>query len=439
MTKIRITVGIICIIGIALLAWSTASSLGKVDYNALGKAEYEKGNYEKAIEYFTSAIEKDPTNADAYWNRGNTYATEDVFFHHYFKLPGQRTYAEAGHPEMDEAFQKAVSDFRKAMELDPGYAPLSHLGLGNAYYLYYDYYDDMLNKAVLEYENALQGLDQIKAKLGEEGVAMVYTNLARTYLKMCELDKAYGNYKKAIEISPIDTALEHLVPVCIELGKYEEAYEVASRYIEMSREAGSEELDLALMPGAVAAYHLGKYDEALDYINEVIDTFPESAYVAEAYRFRAMIRRQEGREVEARKDLEEAIRICSDIISNPEVPADIPGAYYERGLCYFDLEEYKKALRDFRYLVEHPEIADREVAHENYYIEGYVALACTYSQLGRNEEARGTFEEALEKLDTDPELKGWRKYIRDDVKELLKRVERGEVVPIPLMYEVLGK
>ena len=435
MSKARIVIGIICIIGIALLAWSTASSLGRVDYNALGKSEYEKGNYEKAIEYFTKAIENDPTNADAYWNRGNTYATEDVFFHHYFKLPGQETYAEAGHPEMDEAFRKAVSDFRKAMELDPGYAPLSHFGLGNAYYLYYDYYDDMLNKAVPEYENALGGLDQIKAKLGEEGVAMVYANLARTYLKMCELGEAYENYKKAVEISPVDTALEHLVPTCLELGKYEEAYEVASEYIKMSREAGSEELDLALMPGALAAYHLEKFDEALSYINEVIKTFPDSAYVAEAHRLRAMIRQGK----EAKEDLEEAIRICSDIISNPEVPADIPGAYYERGLCCFDLKEYEKALRDFRYLVEHPEIADREVAHENYYIEGYVALACTYSQLSRNEEARGTFEEALEKLDTDPELKGWRKYIRDDVKELLKRVERGEVVPIPLMYEALGK
>lgn len=435
----RIIAGILCLVGIALLAWSAAWSLSKVDYCALGKAEYEKGNYEKAIEYFTKAIEKDPTNADAYWNRGNTYATEDVFFHHYFKLPGQKTYAEAGHPEMDEAFRKAVSDFRKAMELDPSYAPLSHFGLGNAYYLYYDYYDDMLNKAIPEYEKALRGLDQIRAKLGEEGAAMVYTNLARTYLKMCELDKAYENYKKAIEISPIDTALEHLVPVCIELGKYEEAYEIAKRYIKMSREAGSEELDLALMPGAIAAYHLGKYDEALDYINEVIRTFPESAYLAEAHRFRAMILREKGREEEARRDLEKAIGICSDIISNPEVPADIPGAYYERGLCRFDLGEYEKAIEDFRYLIEHPEESNREVAHENYYIEGYIALACACSQLGRHEEARKTLEEALEKLDTDPELKGWRKYIRDDVVELLERARRGEVLPIPLMYKALGK
>jgi len=40
--KVRVAIGVICVIGIVLLGWWTASSLGKVDYNALAKAEYEK-------------------------------------------------------------------------------------------------------------------------------------------------------------------------------------------------------------------------------------------------------------------------------------------------------------------------------------------------------------------------------------------------------------
>ena len=47
----------------------------------------------------------------------------------------------------------------------------------------------------------------------------------------------------------------------------------------------SEEYDLALMPGMMAAYHLGKYDEAATYGREIIDGFPDSDYVAEAHRF----------------------------------------------------------------------------------------------------------------------------------------------------------
>ena len=436
--KVRVAIGVICIIGIALLGWWTASSLGKVDYNALAKAEYEKGNYDKAIELFTKAIGQNPSNADAYWNRGNTYAHEDSYFHHYNKLPGQ-TYAEAGLEDEEKAFQNAVADFKKAMELDPSYAPLAHFGLGNAYYLYYDSYEDRASRVIPEYEEALRGADQIEARLGKEGVAMVYANLGRTYLAMSELEKAYESYKKALEIAPIDTALEHLVPVCIELGKYKEAYDIASKYIKMSREAGSEELDLALMPGALAAYHLEKFDEALDYINEVIETFPDSAYVAEAHRLRAMIYRAKGKEGKAKEDLEEAVKICSEIISNPEVPADIPGAYYERGLDYFDLEEYEKATEDFKYLVEHPEVADREIAHENYYLEGHIALACTLSQLGKNEEAKGVLQKTLKILKEDPELQGWNKYVRKDVEGLLGKVEKGETIPIPMMYEALGK
>ena len=77
--------------------------------------------------------------------------------------------------------------------------------------------------------------------------------------------------------------MEHQAPVCVELGRYDEAYRIATRYINMAGD--SEEYDLALMPGMMAAYHLGKYDEAATYGREIIDGFPDSDYVAEAHRF----------------------------------------------------------------------------------------------------------------------------------------------------------
>ncbi|NIA09120.1 MAG: hypothetical protein GWP10_05045, partial [Nitrospiraceae bacterium] len=98
-----------------------------------------------------------------------------------------------------------------------------------------------------------------------------------------------------------------------------------------------------------------------------------------------------------------------------------------------------KALEDFKYLVENPKVTDREVAHENYYLEGYVALSCTLSQLGRNGEAKGTLQEALNQLKKDPELQGWNRYKRRDVEGLLNRLEKGGAIPIPMMYQALGK
>jgi tetratricopeptide (TPR) repeat protein len=53
---------------LAMLGWSIHSTLAKQDYNALGVAAYEEGNYDKAIAYYTKAIEQDPENIDAYYN-----------------------------------------------------------------------------------------------------------------------------------------------------------------------------------------------------------------------------------------------------------------------------------------------------------------------------------------------------------------------------------
>jgi tetratricopeptide (TPR) repeat protein len=158
--KPRIIIGVICIIAIGLLAWSMVSTLAKTDYNALGLTEYEAGNYEKAIEYYTKAIEQDPKSVDAYYNRGIAYCE---FFHHYDKLPGQ-TYIEAGLIDEEEAFQEAIADFNKALELGPNYA-LAHFGKGNAYYLYVDSYTDRATEVIPEYEKALEHKDWIEVFL----------------------------------------------------------------------------------------------------------------------------------------------------------------------------------------------------------------------------------------------------------------------------------
>jgi len=433
-TKVRLIIAVVCIIGLAMLGWSIHSTLAKQDYNALGVAAYDEGNYDKAIEHFTKAIELDPANVDAYYNRGICY-TEGERFHHYDKLP-QQTYIEAGLEDEEKAYQSAMADFNKALELDPNYA-LAYFGKGNAYYLYVDSYADRTTKVIPEYEKALEHKDWILDKVGVEGVATIYTNLGRTYFAMCEMDKAYENYKKALDLAPIDTALEHQAPVCIELGKYAEAYELATEYIDMAE--GSEEFDLALMPGMMAAYHLEKYDEAIEYGNEIVATFPDSGYVAGAYRFLAKIYKEKGNEAQAREHIDAAINVCTDIISSEETGvAEIPGAYYERGLAYFDIGEYQEAISDFKYLVDHPEIANREIAHENYYFEGYIGLACAYSQIGKNDEAKQVLQNVLSLLEK-PDFRGYKKYRKDGVEALLNKISAGEAIPIPMMYQIIGK
>ena len=432
-------VGAVCIIGLIIALGAAAYTLVTgsqyMHYYNLGEEAQEAGDYDKAIEYYNRAIELNPGFVDAYYNRGACYAT-DSFFHHYDKLPGQ-TYIEAGLTDEQEAFDNAMADFNKVLELDPNYA-LAHFGKGNALYLYVDSYTDRATKVIPEYEKALESKDWIRNKAGVEGVAAVYTNMGRTYLAMGEIEKAYESYKKALDLARIDTALEHQAPVCIELGKYDEAYSLATEYISMAE--GSEEQDLALMPGMIAAYQLGKYDEAIKYGNEIIESFPDSGYVAEAHRFLAKIYREQGKDKEAREHIDAAINVCTDMIESEETAvADIPGAYYERGLAYFDLGEYDKAIKDFKYLVEHPEIANREIAHENYWLEGNIGLACACSQVGNNSEAKDVLTRLLNRLDSDPNLQGWKRYREGDIKTLLNEINAGKSISIPMMYEILGK
>jgi len=157
--KVRLIIAIICVVGLAALGWSIHSTITKQDYNALGNTAYNDGNYDKALEYYTRAIESDPANVDAYYNRGSCYATEH-FFHHYDKLPGQ-TYTEAGLGDEEEAYQSAMADFNKTLALDPNYA-LAYFGKGNAYYLYVDSYADRATKVIPEYEKALEHKDWIR-------------------------------------------------------------------------------------------------------------------------------------------------------------------------------------------------------------------------------------------------------------------------------------
>ena len=432
MAKTRTIIGIACIIGIVILGISAYVSLSvkseAVHYNELGIKAMEEGDYDKAIEYFTKAIELDPNFAEAYYNRGNAYGNEEQF-HRYFKLPGQ-TFAQAGFPEMQEKFEKAVSDFKKCMKVDPSYSPLAHFGLGNVYFLYYCGYKNRAEYVIPEYEKALEGKDFILEKAGKEGLAAVYANLARTYLAMAELEKAKEYYEKSIEIYPIDTAYEHLIWVYIEFGNFEDAYKVAQEYLKYEEW----EADLGLMPTVIAAYHLGNYEVAKKCAEEIVKKFPESAYLAEAHRFLALIYMKEGKTDEVKKELEKDIEICTEVINNPETIADVPGAYYERGLAYYYLGNYTKSIEDFKWLIDNPKYSKREVAHENYYLEGHINLACVYSKIGEFENAKGVLKKILDELDKDVDFTGWKKYVKDDVEEILSKIEAGKEVEIPSIF-----
>ena len=173
-------------------------------YYHRGNTLYEKGDYEKAIEAYNTAIILNPTFSEAYFNRG--------LCHYNLKN-----------------FDKGIADYAKSAELDPK-NPVIYNNRGDAYYR-----KQQFNEAIEDYERALalnpkylkafynRGLAyaclQDYEKAVEDFTEVVKLNssfseayhirgLAYDYLN--QLDKAIADYDKAIELNPQFTeAINH--------------------------------------------------------------------------------------------------------------------------------------------------------------------------------------------------------------------------------------
>ena len=148
----------------AIEAYSDVIDLNPLSaaYSNRGGVHREKGAFDDAIADFTKAIELDPNCAETYSNRGGAYLDKG---------------------EVDTA----IADFTKAIELDPNFA-IAYYGRGSAY-------DDKYNieKAIADYNKAIELTPDY---------AEAYSDLGVAYAKKGEVDDAIANYTKAIERNP---------------------------------------------------------------------------------------------------------------------------------------------------------------------------------------------------------------------------------------------
>ncbi|UCE08268.1 MAG: tetratricopeptide repeat protein, partial [bacterium] len=121
-----------------------------------------RGEYEKAIVYFTRAVEINPNYAEAYNRRANIYV-------------GMKDY------------DKAIFDYNEALRLEPEYAE-AYFNRGNAYYDI-GYFD----KAISDYTCALK-IDSTHAE--------VYYNRGNIYAHEGKRDEAIVDYTMTLLINP---------------------------------------------------------------------------------------------------------------------------------------------------------------------------------------------------------------------------------------------
>jgi len=121
-------------------------------------------DYERAIADYDRAIELNPEDAAAHYNRGNAYA--DL-----------------------EDYERAIADYDRAIELNPELAQ-AHSNRGSAYAALEDY-----ERAIADYDRAIE--------LNPE-LAQAHSNRGLAYADLEDYERAIADYDRAIELNPED-------------------------------------------------------------------------------------------------------------------------------------------------------------------------------------------------------------------------------------------
>ncbi|MHC4707953.1 MAG: sulfatase-like hydrolase/transferase [Planctomycetota bacterium] len=104
---------------------SFISECANVAYQHLGMVSLQQGNYNKALAYYSNALQMKPDSADTYYNMGSVYSKQ-------------------------AKFEQAVEQYNKSIELDPNF-PEAHYNLGNSLFK-----QGKLEEAIASYNKAIK-------------------------------------------------------------------------------------------------------------------------------------------------------------------------------------------------------------------------------------------------------------------------------------------
>ena len=153
---------------------------------------YLKGEHEKAIEDYNTAIKHKPGYAEAYYNRGTAYGIKGKTdlaikdFNKSIKLKPDHVdayYNRGGACLIKHDFNPAIKDFTTVIELNPDYAE-AYSHRGNAYR-----YKGELNKAITDYSRAIV----LKPKIAES-----YYTRGEAWLRIEKWEEAQQDLTAAI-------------------------------------------------------------------------------------------------------------------------------------------------------------------------------------------------------------------------------------------------
>lgn len=203
-----------------------------MEYNEIGIAALQNGEYEKAVESFMLGVEKDPENAVGYINLGNVFAS-------------------LGDAERAEPF------FQKAITLDAE-AGTAYYGLANLYYN-----KDRFEEAAKLYERAIrQGIEE----------ADVYFMLGKSLERSSKEKLALPYLQRAAELAPND--LEIRLSYGIVLANLELFKEAESEF-RFILEQEEENADAHYNLGFLYAVSTEEKEDALKHLEKAFTIEPD--------------------------------------------------------------------------------------------------------------------------------------------------------------------
>ena len=260
-----------------------------VAYNNRGNAYSRKGDFDKAIQDFTTAIEINPRLAEAYNNRGIDYVQKGDF-------------------------DKAIQDFTTAIEIKPRLAE-AYYGRGVAYGKKRDF-----DTAIQNYDKTIE----IKPDFAE-----AYCGRGIAYVEKRDFDTAIQNYDKAIEIKPRLAEAYHVRGVAyVEKRDFDTAIQNYDKAIEINPRLAE-----AYDGRGIAYLEKRDFDKAIQDFTTTIEIKPD---FAEAYNNRGIAYLE-------KRDFDTAIQDYDKAI---EIKPDFFGAYCNRGEAWMHMSEWDKAKAD---------------------------------------------------------------------------------------------
>ncbi|OQA13158.1 MAG: TPR repeat-containing protein YrrB [bacterium ADurb.Bin363] len=217
--------------------------------------KYTLSDNDKAIEFFTKAIESDPNYALAYASLGDSYA--------------QKVGLSQG--KNLDFLEKSIEVSEKALEVDPklpeGY---KSLGLAYTYKGFFMRDEDALSSAIEHYEKAL---------LFNPYYVDVHLNLGRIYLAKGNINKALSMCQRAIELD-YGYSLGHIYIGLVyrDMKEYKKALGEFLKALDIEKEMKTPESSIALNAHVLSGMtyvELNNFDKALAEYDLAIKIDPD--------------------------------------------------------------------------------------------------------------------------------------------------------------------